>query len=445
MVFNMKRTTLSACFSALMASSADAGRPPSSAVVSVSDDEKQLCHEFIAGRSPLSWAVRIAQAELSGKGGTPTVSPGQRGRLGAGIGYTHAFWAIALFRLSEATGDTSWQEYGINIFSPYIEASGAVHDINGRPLTTFTFNEMLTGRALLDAMQYSAEPRFVHAASLFRTSLGRLPRTKNGVFAYHPDNIISDGLYMTLPFYAQYTRQFNQPEDYTDVVRQLQTAFAVLYDPATQLLHHGWDEQKTERWADKITGQSHGYWGRGVGWYAMALIDVLDNIPFGYDQARSSLTEQVNSLAAGLLRHQAPQTGLWYNVPNQPQKPGNFAETSSSAMYVYFLAKGINKGFLDGRYLQPALSAFDGIIKHRIRTDKNGTPHLLYSSNVASLGKVPGQPDPVVNRDGSWEYYMSEGISADNPHAIPAFVMAAIEMDRLLQFEGACRVQPDKF
>lgn len=441
----MTRGALAACFSALMmTSSAVAGHPPLAAMV-VPDrhNEKQVCTEVLGVRSPLSWAVKMAQAEISSKGGTPNVSPGQRGRLGAGVGYTHAFWAIALFRLSEATGDTAWQEYGINMFAPYIEASGAVHDINGRPFTTITFNEMLTGRALLDAMQVSADPRFVRAASLFRTSLNRLPRTKNGVFAYHPDNIIPDGLYMTLPFYAQYARQFNQPEDYPDVVRQLQTAFAALYDPTTQLLHHGWDEQKTERWADKITGQSHGYWGRGIGWYAMTLIDTLDNIPFGYDQERSSLIEQVNKLAAGLLRYQDSVSDLWYNVPNQSQRPGNFAETSSSAMYVYFLAKGINKGYLDGRYLQPTLRAFNGIIKHRIRSDKNGTPHLLYSSNVASLGKVPGQPNPIINRDGSWEYYMSEGVSADNPHAIPAFVMAALEVDRLLQFEGVCRIQSE--
>lgn len=86
MVINMRKAALAACFPALMTNSADVGRPPPALIASVSDDGKQLCPEFIAVRSPLSWAVRIKQVEITGQGGTPVMSRGQRERLGAGIG-----------------------------------------------------------------------------------------------------------------------------------------------------------------------------------------------------------------------------------------------------------------------------------------------------------------------------------------------------------------------
>ena len=47
----------------------------------------------------------------------------------------------------------------------------------------------------------------------------------------------------------------------------------------TGLYYHGWDESRNQQWADKTTGQSPNFWGRSMGWWFMALVDVLDFVP----------------------------------------------------------------------------------------------------------------------------------------------------------------------
>ena len=48
------------------------------------------------------------------------------------------------------------------------------------------------------------------------------------------------------------------------------------YDPKTDLYRHACDVSKRENWAEKTTGWSQHCWGRAMGWYAMACVDVLD-------------------------------------------------------------------------------------------------------------------------------------------------------------------------
>lgn len=392
--------------------------------------------QALQDHTPLQWAVILADAEIASKGGEPTVLPGQRGRLGKGTDYANALWAIALFRLGQATGDPRYAHYAGQIIADVIASGDGRQSDSPRVPASISFNQMLTGRALIEAMEHDADPRLPRAIRRFRDALDTLPRTSQGVYAYHPGNIIPDGLVMTLPFLAQYGRRFGQPADHAEAVRQLQIAFERLYDPTMGLTRHGWDETGRERWADPATGQSHGFWGRGAGWYLLTVVDTLDQIPFGHDAQRAALVSQLQQLARGLPRWQDRRTGLWHNVPNEPGRLGNFPETSATAMFAYALAKGMNRGYLSAVYREPACRAFSGIIDHRLYRDAEGRPHLLYTSNVASLGKVPGQSDPDENRDGSWAYYMSEGISADNPHAVSTVVMAAIEMDRLVQSAG---------
>ncbi len=57
-------------------------------------------------------------------------------------------------------------------------------------------------------------------------------------------------------------------------------------DYKTGLLYHGWDESKQQKWANPQTGTSPNFWGRAMGWYAMALVDVLDYVPANHPQRR---------------------------------------------------------------------------------------------------------------------------------------------------------------
>ena len=115
-----------------------------------------------------------------------------------------------------------------------------------------------------------------------RRQLEWQPRTRNGVFWHklkYPWQVWLDGLYMGAPFYAEYAARFDRPGDFDDVALQFRESYARLRDPATGLLHHGWDESRLQRWSDPETGRSPGFWTRSLGWYAMALVDAYEHFP----------------------------------------------------------------------------------------------------------------------------------------------------------------------
>ncbi len=84
-----------------------------------------------------------------------------------------------------------------------------------------------------------------------------------------------DGAYMAEPFRAAYAATFHTPSTFDDIAHQLLLMDQQMRDPATGLLHHGWDASHSEAWAFPTTGLSQEVWVRAVGWYAMALVDTL--------------------------------------------------------------------------------------------------------------------------------------------------------------------------
>src|SRR4029078_4554092 len=115
-------------------------------------------------------------------------------------------------------------------------------------------------------------------------------------------------------------------------------------DTKTGLLYHGWDESKKQRWANPTTGRSPNFWGRAMGWYAMALVDTLDNVPERHPQ-RAELLAILKRLANAVEKYQDKDSGLWYQVVDKAGAKGNYLEASASCMFVYALAKGVRQGY----------------------------------------------------------------------------------------------------
>ena len=69
------------------------------------------------------------------------------------------------------------------------------------------------------------------------------------------------GIWFSLPFYAQYGRRFGETcRIFDDIRRQYAVVFEHSRDPRTGLLHHGWDETRTQFWANPQTGTSSAVW-----------------------------------------------------------------------------------------------------------------------------------------------------------------------------------------
>ena len=147
----------------------------------------------------------------------------------------------------------------------------------------FVIDNLPPGKVLLAAFDRGVKnDAYKKAVDILRDQMRRHPRTSEGGFWHkqrYPHQMWLDGLYMASPFLAQYAVQFNEPALFDDVAKQIVLMDAHAYDAATGLYWHAWDEAKAQSWANPQTGVSPNFWSRAIGWYGMAIVDVLDYLP----------------------------------------------------------------------------------------------------------------------------------------------------------------------
>ena len=227
---------------------------------------------------------------------------------------------------------------------------------------------------------------------------------------------------MASPFLAQYAMEFNKREWFDTVTRQITLIYQKTLDPATGLMYHAWDESKTQMWCNPSTGQSRNFWGRAMGWYMMALADVLEYLPADYE-SRDSILSIFNNTAEALLQFRDSETGLWYQVLDKQNEEGNYLEASCSAMFTYAFAKGAKRGHLPDKFSDISETVFQSIIKNFIKTGEDGLPTMTNICGSAGLGGTP-------YRDGSYSYYVHEKQVDNDPKGVAPFILAAIELNK---------------
>lgn len=288
----------------------------------------------------------------------------------------------------------------------------------------FGYSQGVGCQAMLDVWKQTGKEKYKLAMDLLVNQLKNHPRTHEGAFWHkliYQHQIWLDGLYMASPFLAEYAVTFNRPELIDDVVNQFIVCAKHTYDVKTGLYYHAWDESKNQRWANKETGQSPNFWGRSIGWWFMALVDVLDYIPAEHPQ-RPELIKMINGLAETLPKYQ-DKTGLWYQVLDKGAVGGNYLEASVSSMFMYGYAKAVNKGYIDKKYRAVAEKAYNRLMKTLIVKNADGTLTLTKCCAVAGLGGHP-------YRDGSFEYYVNERIRDNDAKATGPFIMGCLQLGK---------------
>ena len=340
--------------------------------------------------------------------------------------YTHGLMLLACQRLDEKYPDPAYRTYIKQWYDLMIDDSAKVRTYDR---DIYNIDRIKPGSALFALYDQSGDPRYRKVIEQLREQLKGQPRTTGGGFWHkkvYPHQMWLDGLYMGEPFYAEYTMRYDSGETaqkaYDDILLQFEQIQEHAKDPGTGLLYHGWDESREQAWADKETGTSPHFWGRAIGWYAMALVDVLDFYPEQHP-GHGRLVGYLNELAAVIAKYRDPKTGVWYQVMDQGDRAGNYLEASASAMFTYSLAKGAKKGHLPDFYLDMAQKSFDAMLKEFVEVDEKGIVNLNQICGVAGLGGNP-------YRDGSYEYYVNELIRPNDPKGVGPFIMAALELDK---------------
>src|SRR6266566_1855693 len=319
------------------------------------------------------------------------------------------------------TADGRYFKYIQHSIDRFVNDDGTIKTYK---LDDYNLDNVLNGRVLLLLYKVTGQDKYRRAADLLREQLKTQPRTSEGGFWHkkvYPSQMWLDGLYMAEPFYAEYGATFHEYADFDDIAKQFVLMELHARDVKTGLLYHGWDESKKQRWANRQTGTSANFWGRAVGWYAMALVDTLDYFPKDHPQ-RNSLIAILKRLAVAVERYQDRQSGLWFEVLDQGGTAGNYAEASVSSMFVYALAKGVREGYLPASYLNVAQKGYQGILKQFLETEPNGQVVLKGTVSVGGLGGDP-------YRDGSYRYYLSEKVVNNDPKGLGAFLLASSEME----------------
>lgn len=266
-----------------------------------------------------------------------------------------------------------------------------------------------------------------------------------------------DGLYMGPALYAEWQGNFgaelgeaDNMASWNDIALQFDTIFKYTWDADKKLNYHAWSAEPlntaSKFWADPVTGRSLEFWGRGVGWFFAALVDVLEYMPANHP-ARSRLVNYTNLVADGLKARQDAASGCWYQLLQYDNtKKGstcnvnNYLESSASSMFTYAYLKGIRLGILDkNTYSTVAEKAYKGLIENFVVEEGNGKIKLIQSCESAGLSGT---------RKGDANYYLcgSDVAIHNNTEGkvLGPFIMASLEFEKAKQATTTTEIQKKK-
>ncbi|MCR5647266.1 MAG: glycoside hydrolase family 88 protein [Acholeplasmatales bacterium] len=339
--------------------------------------------------------------------------------------YIDGCMTSSLIELYKTTGDKKYLDFVIKFVDYYVHEDGT---ILGYDPEKFSTDDLSESKILFDLYGYTKNEKYKKAIELAHSQILKHPRTKEGNFWHkkiYPNQVWLDGLYMAQVFYTRYQTIYGG-KDYADIIKQFKNVKEIMFDPKAKLYYHGYDSAREMFWADKKTGLSKNFWLRSIGWYTVALVDVLDYMDQQMYDEYATIKSILKETIEGILQYQDKDSKMFWQVPNFPNREGNYLETSGSAMIAYAILKGVRLEALPERYREIGKDIFDGICKKYLSVKEDGDLNLGGICLVAGLG-----PDKDRRRDGTYEYYISEPIVENDAKGVGPLIMAYTEMIKL--------------
>ena len=378
--------------------------------------------------------------------------------------YQQGLELLSMLRVHEAYKDSKDMSYLLDYVDAFydgdINANGTlVNNLYTATSTNYEVDRLLPGRCLGylidntdtgDGKYRSCLDRFMNQLYNNETYTGQVhsrtagtPKTADPGLFWHkykyPSQLWIDGTYMYGPLRAEYASRYltgqQQADAFDDLAYQLLDAGRKLYDPVTHLYRHAWDESGASKWIDPdsasstgVSNQSYFAWLRGFGWFAMAVVDVLDYMPSDH-HLRTDVINLLKSVCAGALEWQDSASGVWYTLPTEASDSRNYLEASGSSMMAYTFLKGYRKGYLDSSYLAAGKRAFEGILDEFVTSSDQGTNIGVVTLNGTVSVGGPGN-DTTTDRDKVMSFYFSQPVKSNNAHGVGPFIMASVEYEK---------------
>ena len=306
---------------------------------------------------------------------------------------------LAMEHLWRWTGDSAYLDYIRKYVDQNVDAEGRLRQFRPDALDNF-----IPGCACLLLYELTGEERYARAAETIRRGFDTYPRFDNGMF-YHSARIRQvwvDGVFMGQIFLARYAAVMGHPDDFAEVVRQMQGITALCGKPDGHFVH-AWDEGR---------GATPEVWSEGMGWLAVLWADVWDYLPERLE-GREALLERLRLMCSGLKASQDPATGMWCQVVDKPAAPGNWNETSGTGMFLYLIQRSIDRGLIPAEeYQAVADRAYAGLVQKAV-VNTDGFVNLLDCSSIGvkrSYEEYIAQPREVSTFAAYGSFLLGTGL-----------------------------------
>lgn len=387
----------------------------------------------------------------------------------------------------------SIQNYGNNFYSGVATSGGSLDDLNAvklyLPLRELTKSE----GTFVDNTTYSNTATALNKAitglkahnSSYSIKSGTLAETAGKTVlggwwhkkAYE-NQMWLDGAYMGPALFAELvnysgkTTNIDSSNDWDLIVKQFEILHSMCWNSSDKLPYHAFaadggtnvtshsDTWKGLSHTDPYVFHSASYWGRAVGWYFLALVDILeqmDNAKLTSTEGYTTLLSYLKETAEGIKARQDQTTGGWYQILDKDgtysassyngksyTQTNNYIESSATALFTAAYLKAIRLGYLaEDDYKTVAVNGYKCLVNQFFSVDANGKVNIFGSCRSAGLGGSGDnyKADKERYRDGSNEYYLlgydvakvEKSENKTEGKVLGAFIMAATEYERLYQ------------
>ncbi|MEU6257949.1 glycoside hydrolase family 88 protein [Streptomyces sp. NPDC047043] len=323
-----------------------------------------------------------------------------------GWSYPVGLYLYGQYLTYKRTHDARYLTYIKNYVDRFVKSDGSIDQ------SFNSLDSMQAGRLLVILHHETGQDRYRKAAKKIRDRLNTYPRTSDGGF-WHADTssrahqLWADGVYMVNPFLVEYGKEFGDSAYADDEAAKQLYVYGSHLQVANGLLKHAYDESKSVSWADPQTGLAPEHWCRAVGWYSMAIVNVLDAIPANHPR-RPQLLSIFRKLAAGLEKYQDPATGRWFQVIDKGGRSDNWTETSCSSMFTYALSRGAQQHYLDPHFTAVAQRGYQGV---------------LAKLSVGTDGRTDLADISIGTNVGDYAYYVARTRATNDFHGLGAFLI----------------------
>jgi unsaturated rhamnogalacturonyl hydrolase len=372
-----------------------------------SEDNIQINNTTQEALTPLQWAEKACEALMAKF--EPEQLPPDR------FHYHQGVFLSGMEKCWRETNDDKYYTYIKRWVDSQILADGSIKKYNPEEL-----DDIQPGVLLFNLYEKTGDARYKKALHTLVPLLKAWKTNPSGGFWHkerYPNQMWLDGLYMAGPIATQFGKTFEEAEYFDMMTYQAILMEKHTKDPNTGLLYHGWDETKAAAWADPVTGLAPEFWGRAIGWYPVALLEMFEYLPADHKD-KAELTSILQDLLIALIPYQDAATGLWYQVVDKGDMADNWLENSCTALYVHAIAKAVRFGYLDAKYLTYAWKGYQGVID-TLKFDENG--HVIIGQICIGTGI------------GDYAHYIARPTSENDLHGAGAFILMCVEMSLAAQ------------